>query len=779
MKAKKLLFSIFVAVLSLISMQSNAQNVSISGATGIVDGTSYSTLKLAFDAINATASQTGANILVKVNATTDEGVAQCALMTKTAGNEWATLKIYPTFTGVTVSGSFTGAQILLSGVKNVTIDGSLNGNGSSKDLTITNTAKGAIVLTADASNNTIKNCVIKGGNTTATAGIIYTSTAATTGMDNNTITNNDITNSGSRPYYAVNILGTTGSTNDGNIVSNNNLYNVWVSGTAAVNTAAVYVGNFTTNTKVTGNSIYETAAYAFAPTNTCTISGILFSNTVAGTDGTEISGNYIGGTSIQCGGSNLEITPSAFKTSFRAINFSGGAVTGTAHTISLNTIKNISILGSFSEAVYGIYGAGPGLQISSNIIDNISNTAATATATLQGITSSSTSLTAPLLISNNTIKNLTNNSTSGGYDFGHSLAGIVQWGTGAATVSGNTVLNLTNNTTVQGTREAGIILAGACQDPNKVVAINNFIKGIYVPDQTVGWSLIYGIRCNGSNVTPWGVGATIVNNIVSLDGNSKAQIWGIYDRAYIDGTATTTYTSLKCYYNTVIISGTTSASQCTWSLYQYVANSKKDIRNNIFINTRTTSDNNFKNFAMGGTAIGATSATDIVDFNNYFVSGTNTALYGAASPGVNTLASIKSSTGGDANSVNVDPLFTNAGGILAEDYKTSSSVTTLVATPIVGYETDFAGITRTIPRMGAYENSITTKLTNIEQGNEFSIISNLSGIVVLLTKKSSIELYNINGMLIEKVIADGAYSRNLNNGMYVIRVNGKAVKFIK
>jgi hypothetical protein len=146
---------------------------------------------------------------------------------------------------------------------------------------------------------------------------------------------------------------------------------------------------------------------------------------------------------------------------------------------------------------------------------------------------------------------------------------------------------------------------------------------------------------------------------------------------------------------------------------------------------------------------------------------------------VNTLAGIKSSTGGDANSVNVDPLFTNAGGILAEDYKTSSSVTTLVATPIVGYETDFAGITRTIPRMGAYENSITTKLTNIEQGNEFSIISNLSGIVVLLTRKSSIELYNINGMLIEKVIADGAYSRNLNNGMYVIRVNGKAVKFIK
>jgi hypothetical protein len=50
---------------------------------------------------------------------------------------------------------------------------------------------------------------------------------------------------------------------------------------------------------------------------------------------------------------------------------------------------------------------------------------------------------------------------------------------------------------------------------------------------------------------------------------------------------------------------------------------------------------------------------------------------------------------------------------------------------------------------------------------------------VPLEETSMIELYSINGILIEKTIADGSYSRNINNGMYIIRVNGKAMKFIK
>ncbi|MFZ4723894.1 MAG: BNR-4 repeat-containing protein [Paludibacter sp.] len=54
-----------------------------------------------------------------------------------------------------------------------------------------------------------------------------------------------------------------------------------------------------------------------------------------------------------------------------------------------------------------------------------------------------------------------------------------------------------------------------------------------------------------------------------------------------------------------------------------------------------------------------------------------------------------------------------------------------------------------------------------------------TGIAVQLNGKSSIELYNANGSLIEKTSTSGMYARSLNNGMYIIRVNGNTIKFVK
>jgi len=42
-----------------------------------------------------------------------------------------------------------------------------------------------------------------------------------------------------------------------------------------------------------------------------------------------------------------------------------------------------------------------------------------------------------------------------------------------------------------------------------------------------------------------------------------------------------------------------------------------------------------------------------------------------------------------------------------------------------------------------------------------------------------VELYTINGMLIEKTKTSGTYSRTLNEGMYILCINGKATKFVK
>jgi len=54
-----------------------------------------------------------------------------------------------------------------------------------------------------------------------------------------------------------------------------------------------------------------------------------------------------------------------------------------------------------------------------------------------------------------------------------------------------------------------------------------------------------------------------------------------------------------------------------------------------------------------------------------------------------------------------------------------------------------------------------------------------TGIRVELVEPAHIELYNINGNLIEKTKATGTYTRDLNHGIYIIRINGKTTKFVK
>jgi len=63
--------------------------------------------------------------------------------------------------------------------------------------------------------------------------------------------------------------------------------------------------------------------------------------------------------------------------------------------------------------------------------------------------------------------------------------------------------------------------------------------------------------------------------------------------------------------------------------------------------------------------------------------------------------------------------------------------------------------------------------------SNLKIKQTLAGIEVELDGESNIELYNINGVLIDKTIADGIYTRELSKGMYIIRVNGQAQKFVR
>ena len=79
-----------------------------------------------------------------------------------------------------------------------------------------------------------------------------------------------------------------------------------------------------------------------------------------------------------------------------------------------------------------------------------------------------------------------------------------------------------------------------------------------------------------------------------------------------------------------------------------------------------------------------------------------------------------------------------------------------------------SGFTTTIP------------VTGFEQPEtEINILRTPTGISVLFDGSANVELYSINGAMIDKTVAYGSYTRDLNPGAYIIRINGKATKFIR
>ena len=165
---------------------------------------------------------------------------------------------------------------------------------------------------------------------------------------------------------------------------------------------------------------------------------------------------------------------------------------------------------------------------------------------------------------------------------------------------------------------------------------------------------------------------------------------------------------------------------------------------------------NYTLFATSGRT--TTGASFTCDYNDYYSSGTatklgyyNTVATYDALKDVIALPIVTGKTGNDANSKNVNPSFFNAGGTSASDYQPSGLVY-LQGTTIAGITNDYTINTSRggTPRMGAFEAGFYTQLNAVEAATSPRIISNSVGIAVPLTGESNIELYTINGLLIEK-----------------------------
>ena len=268
----------FLALFILaFSFSANAQ-ISLTASGGTTSG-SYTTLKAAFDAINA-GTHTGA-IAISVNGNTTETASAVLNFSGSGTASFTSVSIKPTVTA-TISGNINGALVKLNCSDNVTIDGSTTVGGTTRDLTFLNLwDNGTFTLQAvagiwlgsltgnGATGNTIKNCIVSGSNRTQTYAAIVScsgSAISSTGIaanSNNTYTNNLL----KRASNGLALLGFGSSPYDaGTTVNNNNIDSAMAAGITLSNQSSY---------NVYGNIIDKQSNYA---ASIVTVAGITTSN---------------------------------------------------------------------------------------------------------------------------------------------------------------------------------------------------------------------------------------------------------------------------------------------------------------------------------------------------------------------------------------------------------------------------------------------------------------------------------------------------------------------
>ena len=716
----------FLALLfSFLAVQAKADVVKTVGATGA----DFARLQLAFNAINNNTGgvYTGAVTLQIIDNTIETGN-----VTLNASANWSSLKIYPTATGKTISGNINGAHLYIF-ASNVTIDGRLHqfkGTliGSTRDLTITNSMVGSSAYTfrfeGNASHNNVKYCTIKGSSNVNYRGTIgFQSSSALNGNGYNVVSNNLITTAdpANRPVYSIYSVGSTGFANNYNQIKDNEFVD-FIS--PVLGGSAISIGTENNGWTISGNSFYEqNPGTSIAASNY----NIISVNNTSGT-GFIVTDNYIGGSAVNCGGSAWTKSNEG-NNAFTGINLNVGGTPATS--VQNNTIQNINWSNSGAAAWTGISFTGSAVDMgtttgniigsptgtgsitfiagatqaiftainltnksisgycSNNKIGSITATSTTGYVTVYGIFNNLS--TGTTQINNNIIGSLetANSISAGAVSTGQLVYGIRSNSTGTTTYIGNSITNITNNGTTGTT--ACINTASGTNTVD-----GNFIYNIMNPNSTSANSVtLQGIYIGASAASAT---YTYSNNILKLGSDVPTVIYGIMEE---NTTATGT---TKINFNTIYLTGNQTTGSTTSSFCFRTTNTSanaRDIRNNIFVSGRSTTGGSALHYVFySGVTPSANAIT--CDYNDYFHSGTGGILarYISSYPG--NLPIVTSQIGNDANSKKLDPVFANAGGINAVDYKPSYSIN-LTGTAISGITTDYATTTRTIPTMGAYE----------------------------------------------------------------------------
>ncbi|MDR6369504.1 hypothetical protein J2795_000259 [Chryseobacterium bernardetii] len=382
---RKILFCLMAI---LVSSNFYSQ-VNISATAGTATGT-YTTLKGAFDAINAGTHQ-GA-ITISITANTTE-TATASLNASGGATSYTSVAIKPA-AGVTaaISGDIASAPLVRILGSNITLDGSNTASGTTRDLTLTNTSIVApqvitfIAASAAAANTNImiKNLNIINGMNNSSALVMYDGATTPTGgfFNNVTIQNNAV----KKAYMGIYLFAATAAGNGANTLVTGNdisasgadanrLGGIYVQGADGVTVSNNTLGNFeTTNAEIKRGIWFATA----------TVNSSIISNTITNLGYTGTGAGGAAGITITSG--------------------STGASAAANIIVKGNTISNFNSSGT-GTLFAGIYAGGTlttGMTITNNKITGIKNTN-TSGYGAQGIYLATTSLTSNTLVANNIV----------------------------------------------------------------------------------------------------------------------------------------------------------------------------------------------------------------------------------------------------------------------------------------------------------------------------------------------------------------------------------------
>ncbi len=432
-------------------------------ATAGTETATYTTLKGAFDAINAGTHQ--GVITLSITASTTE-TASAVL---NAATTYSSVTIKPTVTA-TITGAIASNPLVKILGSNVVIDGSTTAGGATKDLTFSNTSTtgpsvlfmGAPTAAAPLTNVTVKNAVFVNGSAGTTNFILANGSTAAGYFNNVTVQNNTFQNG----FNGIFVLAGTTAGNGNNLLVTENTVSAMVqngillSGVGGTSTVSNNVIN-----NVNPNS-GSTSASASASL------GISIS---AGTNNASVFGNKI----------TVKNTATSGFAYVNAININTNA-SNVLTKVYDNTISEVSGYLTYVNSA-GIYlgSASTNVNIYSNKISGIKNTNAQS---IQGIVLGSSATAANVLVYNNVISDVL--ATAAGNAFGiyaYSGAGYKVYNNTVNLATGNGETGLSSAMMVNST-----VTAANALDLRNNIFVNTKPSGATVGIYSLAPSTVFG-----------------------------------------------------------------------------------------------------------------------------------------------------------------------------------------------------------------------------------------------------------------------------------------------